>query len=110
MPQVEVASSWAWQLPQWLISKESGRCSHGRCRFNPWGREDKQTTKMWVDLEIILLSEVSQTVEDKYPMMSLLRRILKKRYKRTYLQNRNRLTDIENKLTLTEGEREGGIN
>ena len=33
---------------------------------------------------------------------------LKKRYKWTYLQNRNRLTDIENKLMATKGEREEG--
>ena len=32
---------------------------------------------------------------------------LKKWYKRTYLQNRNRLTDIENKLTVTKGQRWG---
>ena len=36
---------------------------------------------------------------------------LKKRlYKGTYLQNRNGLTDIEDKLMVTIGEREGGIN
>ena len=33
---------------------------------------------------------------------------LKKWYKWTYLQNRNRLADIENKLMVTKGE--GGIN
>ena len=32
------------------------------------------------------------------------------KYKRTYLQNINRLTDIENKLMVTKGERKwGGI-
>ena len=31
---------------------------------------------------------------------------LKKWYKWTYLQNRNRLTDTENKFTVTKGERE----
>ena len=35
---------------------------------------------------------------------------LKKWYKRTYLQNRNRLTDTENKLTVTKGERGEGVN
>ena len=35
---------------------------------------------------------------------------LKKWYKWTYLQNRNRLTDTENKLMATKGERGGGIN
>ena len=33
---------------------------------------------------------------------------LKRRYKWTYIQNGNRLTDIENKLTVTKGERAGG--
>ena len=44
---------------------------------------------------------------------------LKKGYKRTYLQNRNRVTDVENKLMVTKGvtlvtygyrESGGGIN
>ena len=32
---------------------------------------------------------------------------LKKGYKCSYLQNRNRLIDVENKLTVTEGEKKG---
>ena len=32
----------------------------------------------WMDLEIIILSEVSQTGKDKYHMISLICRILKK--------------------------------
>ena len=35
---------------------------------------------------------------------------LKKWYKWTYLQNRNRVTDVENNLMGNRGEREGGIN
>ena len=35
---------------------------------------------------------------------------LKTWYKWTYLQNRSGLTDIENKLMVTKGERGGGIN
>ena len=31
----------------------------------------------------------------------------KRRYERTYLQNRNRSTDLENKLMVTKGEKEG---
>ena len=31
------------------------------------------------------------------------------RYKCTYLQNRNRVTDVENKLIVTKGEGGGGI-
>ena len=32
----------------------------------------------WIDLKIIILSEVSQTEKDKYHMISLICRILKK--------------------------------
>ena len=32
----------------------------------------------WMDLEMIILSEVSQTEKDKYHMISLIRGILKK--------------------------------
>ena len=49
----------------------------------------------------------SQTEKDKYHTMSLTC-VCKIWYKWTYLQNRNRLTDIENKLMVTEGERGGG--
>ena len=60
----------------------------------------------WMDLEIIILSEVSQTEKEKYYITYMWN--LKKKYKRTYLQNRNRLTDIENKLMVTKGEKGGG--
>jgi len=45
-----------------------------------------------MDLKIIILSEVSQTEKDKYYMILLIS--LKKRYKVTYVQNRNRPTNI----------------
>ena len=56
----------------------------------------------WVDLEIIILSEVSQT-KTKIIWYRLLL-ILKKWYKWTYIKNRNRSTDVENKLMVTKGE------
>ena len=43
--------------------------------------------------------------KDKYYMISLHVES-KKWYKWTYLQNRNRHTDIENKFTVTKGKRE----
>ena len=45
-------------------------------------------------------------------MIQIIYRIYKnkKRYKLTYLQNRNRVTDVENKLMVTRGQRGGGIN
>ena len=53
----------------------------------------------------------SKSNKDKYHMIPLICGILKKLYKWTYLQKRNRLTDIENKLMVTKGERDrGGIN
>ena len=55
----------------------------------------------WMDLEIIILSEVSQSQITDYitDMWNFL-----KRYKWTYIQNRNRATDIEYKLMVTKGE------
>ena len=54
----------------------------------------------WMDLEIIMLSEESQTEEDKYHMISLICGILKNDTNELiYVQNRNR--DIENKLMGT---------
>ena len=35
---------------------------------------------------------------------------LKEWYKETYLQNRNRVTEVENKLMVIKEERGGGIN
>ena len=65
----------------------------------------------WMDPEIVIISEVSQTQKDTYHMISLICGILRrKRYKRTYLQNRGRPTDKENKLMIIKGERGRGIN
>ena len=50
----------------------------------------------WMDLEIMILSELSQTEKDKYHIIW---------HKWTYLRNRNRLTDIENRLVVANGGR-----
>ena len=61
-----------------------------------------------MDLEIIILNEVHQTNAN---IIYHLYVESKKWYKWIYIQNRNRLTDIENKLMVNKGERlEGGIN
>ena len=44
--------------------------------------------------------------KDKFYMISLICGIKKR--KGIYIQNRNRVTDIENKLMVTKGERSGG--
>ena len=60
---------------------------------------------MWRDLEILILSEVRKT---KTNIISITYRWnLTKQYKKPYLQNRNRLTDIGNKLWLPK--RKGGV-
>ena len=59
-------------------------------------------------IEIIILSEISQIGKHKYiTYMWNLKKKKKTRSKRTYLQNKNRLTDIENKLMDTKEERRG---
>ena len=59
----------------------------------------------WVDLEIIILSEVSQ--KDKYHMLSLCVEC-KIWHKWTHLQNRNRRTGVQNRLVVTKGEEKWG--
>ena len=50
----------------------------------------------------------SKLEKDKYHIAYMCN--LKKKYKWTYIQNRNRPIDIENKFMVTKGERGGGIN
>ena len=66
----------------------------------------------WMDLEIIILSEVSQTEKGKYHMTSLICGILKNNTNELIYKT-ERLTDLENKLMETYGYqrgRPGGIN
>ena len=62
----------------------------------------------WMYLEMIILSEVSQTEKDKLSYDITYLWNPKKWYKWIYLQSRNRFTDIENKCMVTEGETELG--
>ena len=61
----------------------------------------------YMDLEIILLNEVNQ----KETHAIYLTYMVNLKYDTNGLiYKTNRLTDIENKLTVTKGERRGGIN
>ena len=60
----------------------------------------------WMYLEIIWQSEVSQTKANTIKYHLFVES--KIWYKWIYLQNRNRLTDIENKCMITKGEMSGG--
>ena len=59
----------------------------------------------WINLEIIIVSEVSQR-KISYNITYMWN--LKKWDKWNYLQNRNRLSDFENKLWLSKGKAVGG--
>ena len=61
----------------------------------------------WINLKIILLTEVNQTEKGKYTTYHSYVES-KKLYKLPYLQNGDRLTDIENKLIVTIKERGEG--
>ena len=61
-------------------------------------------TTAWMELESILLSEISQAVKDKYHMISP---VINKSTKQTSKQNRTRDIEIKNKLTVTRVEGRG---
>ena len=61
----------------------------------------------WMDLEGIMQSDISQTEKDRCCMIS---HVESKNYIElvNITKNKNRLTDIENKLVVASGEREWG--
>ena len=64
----------------------------------------------WMNLEIVILSEVSQIGNTNITWYCLHMESKKKRYKWTCLHNRNRVTNVENKLMVTSGGGRGGKN
>ena len=65
---------------------------------------------MWMDLESVIQSEVSQSERKKQVLyINTYMWNLEKWYKITCLQGRNRDIDIENGYVDIEGEREGGM-
>ena len=63
----------------------------------------------WIDLEIIILSKVSQTEKDKYNMILFIRGI-KKNDTNEPIYKRERDSQTSKINMVTKGEREGGIN
>ena len=59
-------------------------------------------TTAWMELESIMLSEISQVVKDKCHMVSPISET--QSTKQTSEQNRTRDMEIKNKLTVTRGE------
>ena len=60
----------------------------------------------WMDLEIIILSEVSQKEKDKYHMISLISGI-QNMIQMNLFTKQKQLTDVE-KLMITKGEKGWG--
>ena len=57
-----------------------------------------------MDLEVIMLSEISHTEKDKYCMISTYIWNLINKNEQTHAKNRNILIDKENKLVVVRGE------
>ena len=58
----------------------------------------------WMDLEIVILSEVSQSEKEKYCMKSLICGMIQMN-----LQNSKRLTDLKNEFMVASGEGIGSL-
>ena len=56
----------------------------------------------WMDLKIVIQSEVSQTEKEKYQMTSLICGVWKE-MRQINLLAKQRLTDLENELTVAGG-------
>ena len=57
----------------------------------------------WMDLEIIILSEVNQGDKDKYTAISLMQNLKKKKI-HVHLFTKQKHTNIEDKLVVTKGQ------
>ena len=65
----------------------------------------------WMDLEIIILSEVSQSEKDKYMILLILWNLFLKLVQMILFTKQSQTqTDIENKLTATKRKGGAGIN
>ena len=92
----------------WDLSSLTRDRTHVPCiaRWIPYHWTTREVPT-WMDLEVIMLSGISQTVKDKYCAISLICGIKSKTNEQTY-RSRNRLIDAENKLVVAREERGGG--
>ena len=71
--------------------------------------ETESLVVMWMDLECVIQSEVSQKEKKQVLYINTYMWNVEKWYKITRLQGRNRDIDIENGYVDIAGEREGGM-
>ena len=83
------------------LGKEDVVCVYNGILLSHKKNEIMPFVATWMDLKIITLSEVSCIEKDKCG-------IFKKWYKWSYLQNRNRANDVENKCGYQGERKEGG--
>ena len=62
---------------------------------------------MWMDLEIVILSELSHREREISYDIAYMLNLKRNDTNERYLQNRNRLTDLENELMVTGGKGRG---
>ena len=79
---------------------------HNRILFSHKKNENLPFIAAWIDLEGIMVSEISQTEKDKYCMVSLRGGIKKYSKLVSTMKKRGQLTGIKSKLVVTGGERE----
>ena len=89
------------------MDEENVVCIHNGIHSVIKKNEIMSFTATFVDLDIIILSKISQKAKDKYYIISLYLES-KIWHKWTYLQNKNRFTNIENRLCLKRGRECGG--
>ena len=124
--KAEAPVLWPPHAKSWLIGKDSDA---GR----DWGQEEKGTTEDEMagwhhKLDDVSLSEVREIVMDREAWRAAIHGVTKSRtrlsdwtelilymqnlekkwYTWTYLQNRNRLTDLENEIYMIAGEMDKG--
>ena len=58
---------------------------------------------MWIDLETVILSEIGQREKKKYYILMHICGTWKNWYRWSYLQSRNRDTDVDNKYGYQGG-------
>ena len=81
-------------------------CLFTQCNTSIRKKELLSFATAWMELESIMLNEISQEVRDKYRMISPLTGTWSTKW--TSKQNITKDTEIENRLTVIRGER-GGI-
>ena len=91
-----------WKQPKWPSTDEWIKMWY---IYTMEKNEIMPFAAIWMQLEIIIPRGVSQKEKGKYHMISYVESIIWNKW--TYLQKRTRLTDIENRLVVAEGE-EGG--